>query len=66
MSWRYPDASMEPAAAAALAGAGTQGPLVMAHRRGAWEEAARCLLGAVRSCSCDAFYLTSPPVRRAS
>lgn len=62
MSWRYPDAGMEPAVVASL-GAVRAGLPVMAYRRATWAEAARCLLGAVRSGGCDAFYFISPSVR---
>lgn len=64
MTWQYPDASMEPAAVAALTRV-RPAPAFMPQRKAAWVEAARCLLGAVRSSTCDAFYLISPAVRTA-
>ncbi|KAK9797426.1 hypothetical protein WJX73_000930 [Symbiochloris irregularis] len=58
LSWQYPQRSMDPKLIQSLS-ASSEGQKMMTQRREVWEEAARCLVGAVRSCTCDAFYLMS-------
>lgn len=61
MSWQFPEHTLEPALASSLS-ATKPGQEMMTHRKAAWQEATRCLLGAVRSHACSGFYLVSPPV----
>lgn len=64
-SWQYPDISMDAIVLRALASS-KAGSDIISHRKRVWEDAFRCLLGAVRSCACNAFYFISASVSSCS